>query len=309
MKNIEDLHVLVVGDVMLDEYIIGDVERISPEAPVPIVNISKKYTTLGGCGNVVKNLSSIGAKVSCITQVGYDDTGEIIESKLNDICEDTIIFKIGGEYKTSKKTRVMSKQREMQLLRIDDETLGINPGDSYFRNILQSKIDISEVDIIVVSDYAKGFICEYLMDFLKKWYKRIIVDPKPSNFPLYRYTYMITPNEKEYKEMMKHELIGTLASHEINWILRTEGKNGMSIFDGMYDNEPKHIEAEPVDVYNVSGAGDTVVAIMSICLSMNMNPLESAMIANECANYVVQQSGTSTIPRELFNNIVLSYSE
>jgi len=307
MKSLKDIKILVVGDIMLDRYVVGDVERISPEAPVPIVNVREQYVTLGGCGNVVRNLRELEVQVDCLASIGLDGDGETIGQELTHIGANSFLFY--GNKQTTVKERIIADQRKVQMLRIDrEETKSIEP---------HLPVDIltrmtagkPEYDIIIVSDYAKGMITSGLMTFLKSEVDaRIIVDPKPLNGGIYNGVYMVTPNEKEWASMMFSSAY-TLSN--VQYILQTKGNKGMSLINNLNEDNPTcAIEAEPVAVYNVSGAGDTVVAVMATCLSMGYDPITSAKIANKCAGYVVTQPGTSVVPKNAFenySNCVLGY--
>ena len=289
-KNIEDLRILVIGDIMLDRYVVGDVKRISPEAPVAIVNVTNEYSTLGGCGNVIRNLRTIGAQVLCSAKIGQDKAGEEIINQLNTLKVEHKLIE-GRNYTTIQKERIIADDRQIQLLRIDREYL------SPFNDIVDYEFysDLPGlIDIIIISDYAKGMITNKLMQYIKSLGIKIIVDPKPSNEHLYKNVFMITPNNEEFKQME--------ISH-VKYVLRTMGKDGMVLYDRETGNNER-IPSNPVNVYNVSGAGDTVVAIMGICLSLDLSPYMSATIANQCAEYVVEQPGTSVVPKEIFNKII-----
>ena len=291
MKQIEDVKILVVGDIMLDEYIVGDVNRISPEAPVPIVNVKDTYYKLGGCGNVISNLSNIGARVSCVTAIGQDDAGNIILKELMNLNINTKFLISKPDVTTTIKTRIISDERQIQILRYDTENI---------KDVDTSILELTNgYDVIVISDYAKGVITKPLMDKLKSFGNNIIVDPKPKNSYLYNDIFLMTPNQKEHDEMMDGYF------PEVEYVLKTMGKNGMELTEQKHGRQGGiKIESKPVDVYNVSGAGDTVVAIMSLCLALGNDLYTSAKIANECAGYVVTQPGTSMVPREFFKELL-----
>lgn len=298
MKKLEDIRILVVGDIMLDKYVMGEVERISPEAPVPIVKVLEEYHTLGGCGNVVRNIREIGPKVDCLASIGADRNGQIVIDELDKI---NIISKLITDSKvTIVKERVIADERKIQMIRVDRECIA--PID-HEKAIAALEGHPLKYDIIVVSDYAKGMITNKLMKYLNKLDTRIIVDPKPQHKNIYGFPFMITPNEKELETMGgATELI----LNGCRYVLETKGQRGMSIYD---ESQSWDIEAEPVEVYNVSGAGDTVVAVMAICISMGYSVVESATIANKCAGYVVTQSGTSVVPKNIFmDNLDVYYT-
>lgn len=302
-KDIKDIRILVVGDIMLDKYIVGNVKRISPEAPVPIVHVSEEYYTLGGCGNVVRNIAELGAQVDCLASVGDDSYAERIEYELQEIGANSLL--INESKRTTVKTRIIADHRKIQMLRIDREhAKQVNPMkviDTYKRNC---RDEFVEYDMIVISDYRKGMISQELMIYLREFQdKRIIVDPKPQNALMYDGVFMITPNEIEWSEML---FASDYTLKRVNYILTTKGKDGMELLDNQ-KGEKWNIEAEPVPVYNVSGAGDVVVAMMSVCLSHGLNVLDSAYIANKCAGYAVTQPATCVIPKDIFSKIYNDY--
>jgi len=295
MKKIEDIKILVVGDVMLDKYIMGEVNRISPEAPVPIVHVNNEYSTLGGCGNVVRNIRELGAQVDCSASIGNDNAGRQVLNLLKSIgATSRIVF---GSRITTVKERIIADQRKVQMLRIDREIAEF-PDHNEIIDIIKDS-DKLDYDIIVVSDYNKGMITMEVMDFLRSLDIPIIIDPKPCNGILYERPLMITPNKSEWREMEMDD------ECKPEFVLVTEGRDGMTLYDYRQGRSKVKIPGKPVEVYNVSGAGDTVVAIMAVCLSMgDIYPDKAARIANDCAAYVVTQSGTSVVPKNIFNSIL-----
>lgn len=293
LKRFKDVSILIVGDVMLDRYIIGEVTRISPEAPVPILKAKDEYTELGGCGNVVRNLLSIGVNTFSIIGIGEDEPGhEIYES----IGKCMALMTPGSE--TIQKVRMVTEGRQTQLLRVDYEDNAVQMNTELVHSIA-SKLQEC-YDLIVVSDYGKGMINKELMSFLKGLRTPIIVDPKPFHATYYDNVFMITPNEKEY-EMMFLDTSAPLTSN-VQYILKTAGADGMYLEDKI-NNKIEHIPAEEVEIFNVTGAGDVVVAVISACIGVGLDVLTSAKVANRCANYVVTQPGTSSIPTKLFKEI------
>lgn len=297
--DLKDKSILVVGDIMLDHYVMGEVERISPEAPVPIVHVHKEYSTLGGCGNTVRNIKELGANVYCLASIGKDQYGRDIVSHLGKIGAIPIL--VFESKNTIVKERVIANERKVQMIRIDREHI----------ERINSKIVIEQLneydiqyDVIVISDYAKGMITLDLMNHLHKLNAPIIVDPKPKNFKLYNHVFMITPNEKEWEEIIG--LTFPDPPNSMDYVLLTQGRRGMILMEHD-DRSDTIITGDPVEVYNVSGAGDTVVSIMAVCLSMGWNPIDSAYVANKCAAYVVTQSGTSVVPKDKFIQIVHDY--
>lgn len=302
MKQPKDVRIFLVGDIMLDKYIVGDVKRISPEAPVPIVHVKDEFSTLGGAGNVARNLRSIGASVRCVGLVGFDDEGQKVENLLREIGADTRL--IDELATTTIKQRVIADDRKVQMLRMDWEDTTITSDDliEEIINTIENSFDKSMFDYIVVSDYAKGMISYPVMEYLHELGVPIIVDPKPKNAHMYGRVEMITPNVNEWRE------IELSSNCQPEFALITEGKDGMTLIDYRQGRGVCKIDGHPVEVYNVSGAGDTVVAVMATCLGMeNIYPDRAARIANECAAYVVTKPGTSIITENKFTDILQSY--
>lgn len=293
MKKIEDIRILVAGDIMLDKYICGDVERISPEAPVLIIEVDKEYETLGGCGNVIRNLRELGVKVSCITGIGCDDAGISILNQLEKLEVNKMAELVKDEnFVTTIKTRYIANLGDTPVFRSDKEKI---------KSVKLDYIDIPEdYDIIIVSDYAKGVVTESLMLKLKLMNKKIIVDPKPQNKHLYYDIFMITPNKKECDMMYKN--MEHSHYYNIKYILRTLGKDGMELFKS--GRRISYASVSPVNVYNVSGAGDTVVSIIGVCVALGIDVEIAMEIANKSAQYVVTQPGTSVVPKSIFEKLL-----
>lgn len=296
MKKLEDIRILVVGDIMLDKYVVTEVNRISAEAPVPIAEVIDEYSSLGGAGNVVKNIRDLEVQVDCIASIGKDDNGKIISRKFNNL--NIGDYLINESEITIVKERIVADSRKTQMLRIDREIIKkIHPDITIDK--LQKYFTNHSPNIIIVSDYAKGLINNEVMTYLKEQPYKIIVDPKPIHTPYYEGVFMITPNEKEFSEIQIDYPCGP---PDIKYLLITKGKYGMYLEDF---NQSWDIPAEEVHaVYNLSGAGDTVIAMMGVCLSLEINPIQSAKIANACAAYVVTKPDTATVPKELFLKIM-----
>lgn len=291
--------ILVIGDIMLDRYVIGTVERISPEAPVPVVLKNDSYSVLGGCGNVIRNLAELDCEIYCKTIVGQDRFGakvkhklEMIQSFHDDFVETSVA------YQTTTKHRIIADHRLTQMIRIDEEEM--SPMITFTEKEMQ-RIEELNFDIIIISDYHKGVITDDLMKQVKKLGIRFIVDPKPCNMYLYRDAYAITPNEREFKQMYVNDLELQLNA---KFYVKTMGDKGIAILDKEF-NEVAHIKANPVEVFNVSGAGDTVISIVAYCIAKGNDIQTSCHIANECAHYVVTKPDTSVVPSTLFKTIYL----
>lgn len=292
-------NILVVGDIMLDRYIIGDVSRISPEAPVPIVKETRRLNYPGGCGNVIRNISHLKCNVYCKTIIGDDYVGSCLLHKLNELHNFHDVFIVKSiSYPTTLKSRVISEYRMTQLLRIDREVT--SPKILFSKDEIKLINDLN-IDLIIISDYNKGVITQDLMDQIRILNIPFIVDPKPHNINLYNDAFAITPNNDEY-----HEIINTQTPILCKYIVRTMGDKGIKIIN-TEDLSVNHIKTSPVEVFNVSGAGDTVIAILGYCIAHGNDMVTSCQIANECAHYVVTKPGTTIVPIELFERIYLEY--
>jgi rfaE bifunctional protein kinase chain/domain len=294
MKTPDQVNILVIGDIMLDKYIVGNVERISPEAPVPVVHVTEKYSTLGGCGNVVRNIVETGANVTCLSAVAPDSNGELIKQKLKEIGANRIITHSLNV--TTVKERIVANSRKIQMLRVDYEERVDH--DVLIVDEVSNALRDSKYDCIIISDYNKGAITEKVIHYLETIDIPIIIDPKPPNAGVYKNNiFILTPNEKEWAMMDQHRF-----SH-VPYILVTKGKQGMTLHDF---NKSYEIPAHDVQqVFNVSGAGDTVVGVLGVCTSMGISVVDSAKIANQCASYVVSQPGTTPVSKSVFNTALL----
>lgn len=293
MKNLEDVNILVVGDIMLDKYILGTVERISPEAPVPIVNVTSTYEQLGGCGNVAKNISALGCKVSCLASVGNTDIhADIVIDKLKQNNIEALISK--DSKLTTVKERIVAGERQTQMLRVDYEHIApINP-----KFLIDNIRDIRDrkFDYIVISDYAKGFVTYPLIQILKTLNIPIIVDPKPRNISFYSDVFMITPNKNEFDDLH-------MSTEYAEYTLVTLGKDGMDLFENGKQTA-NHIDSVPVEIFNVAGAGDVVVATISAAMAMGFKPYDAAIISNACAAEAVTHTGTCVVDKNYFDKTV-----
>lgn len=308
IENFKNVKVLVIGDVMLDKYIFGDVERISPEAPIPIVFVKKEKNVLGGAANVANNITALGAHAILIGIVGEDSAKEILISELknNNINHNGII--IDKSIPTIQKTRIIA--RNQQIVRLDVEVKDNNKEEEICNAI--SKY-INECDIIIVSDYAKGVITPKIMEHLfkesSKNNKKVLIDPKPINKELYHGAYIIKPNKTEFEEMIGIKNLNFIkegqnicSKYDSNIIL-TLGEKGMIIFDKT-KKEPTSVPTKAREVYDVSGAGDTVIATIALSIASNASLVDSAIIATHAAAIVISKMGTATTTiTELSNSL------
>jgi len=317
LKNLSKKKVIVMGDLFIDEYIFGLTNRISPEAPVPVVNFKNSKINLGGAGNVIANLSNLNLNVIPISIIGTDSTSDKIENFLNKRKISTKgIFK-DKKYNGIKKTRVMVKN--YQIVRIDYENINENITIHYFNKIKKFiNQNISNLDFLIISDYGKGFcdkkIVKYVIKLCKKKGVKVLIDPrkKLGDYSIYRNADYISPNlgelrsifpnlKDENKEIMKSckKLLNKL---NIKNIIVTRGSKGISFID---KNNFKNLDSDAREVFDVSGAGDTVIATFSTCLALGLSATQSLKISNKCAGSVISKIGTQPIEINDFVNYLL----
>ena len=267
ISKFKDCHILVVGDLMIDEYLWGEVDRISPEAPVQIVSVNTEEITLGGSGNVVNNLIALGARVSVVGVIGAGANGKLLRDRLNDLGVDTQGLVVEPNRPTTRKTRIIAAQQ--QVLRLDRETK-IEISDKTLKAISGSlKKIIPEVDLVLISDYGKGMVTKSLISKItadaRKHGKLTIVDPKGLDFTKYSGVHLVTPNKKEASLASGIEIVDDSSMFEAGQrllqitgaerVLITCGKEGMAYIDP--NGELQKISTKARQVYDVSGAGDT----------------------------------------------------
>jgi len=306
--------VMVVGDLILDEFIWGDVSRISPEAPVPVVWVKKESFMPGGASNVANNLSSLGAKVYSVGVIGDDERGAILKNSLEQKGIDTSGVLVDGTRPTTLKTRVVAGHQ--QVVRIDKEKTD-HLSESMVRRMIDSiKMLMGKVDAVIIEDYGKGVITPKLLQKVVPLAKRsnriISVDPKEEHFKYYRGITVITPNNHEASRAVGFEIkddktlkkagAALLSKVGCKIALVTLGENGMAVFS---KGKPmKHIPTVAQEVFDVSGAGDTVIAAYTLGLASGGDPVKSAYIANCAAGIVVGKVGIAVVdPAELIDRI------
>ena len=307
ISKFENCHILVVGDLMIDEYLWGEVDRISPEAPVQIVSVGTEDVTLGGSGNVVNNLVALGAKVSTVGVIGAGANGKLLRNKLTDLGVDTQGVIVETNRPTTRKTRIIAAQQ--QVLRLDKETK-IEISDKTFKAIIGSlKKIIPDVDVVLVSDYGKGLVTKALISKItadtRKQGKLTIVDPKGLDFTKYSGTHVITPNKKEASLAAGIEIVDDSSLFEAGQrLLQATGAEKLLVTcgpDGMVYIEPNRelqkISTKARQVYDVSGAGDTVLAFLGLALATAMPFDEAVALANIAAGIVVGKVGTATVSK------------
>lgn len=308
ISKFDRCNILVVGDLMVDEYLWGDVERISPEAPVQVVTIKDEDFSLGGSGNVVSNVVALGAKVSAVGVIGTGTDGQLLLNKLNELGVDIAGIFQDSNRPTTRKTRIIASNQHV--LRIDRETKESisEPAFEAIAKYLEDKIP--DVDVVLISDYGKGLITEALMARLiaaaQKHKKITIADPKGLDFSKYSGVSLITPNKKEAALASGIEVVDETTLIEagnkilqrvgIDKLLITCGKDGMVLFDR--NKAPYKIRAETRQVYDVSGAGDTVLAVFGLSVASGISFEDGAVLANTSAGIVVGKVGTATVSRQ-----------
>ena len=308
IEQFKNKKILVLGDVMLDKYIWGNVSRISPEAPVQVVEVAKESYAPGGAANVANNIAALGAKSIIVGVVGKDQTKEQLVSDLKKRNVDVSGLIEDGNKRTIRKVRVFG--RSQQLLRFDYEKKGYVNADTENKIFGFIENNIGNADGIIVSDYAKGTITKNLMEKLillcKGKNRIIVVDPKPKHRDFYKNATLITPNHKEANEMANIseeaedadiKMVGKKLLEEMNsTILITRGEKGMSLFEknGKITNIPTFAK----EVYDIVGAGDTSVATVALALASGADFEEAAIIANHAAGITVGKVGTSTVSVE-----------
>jgi D-glycero-beta-D-manno-heptose-7-phosphate kinase len=298
---------LVVGDAMLDQYWFGDVDRVSPEAPVPIVRIARREERLGGAANVARNVAALGIQTALLTATGPDEAGRSIARLLNEAGIEPLIS-IDPLLSTTVKLRVIGRQQ--QILRIDFDNV---PEEEVLAALLQSyRARIAEASLVVLSDYGKGGLAhiEQMIGIARAADKPVLVDPKGDEYERYRGATLITPNRAELREVVgrwrseddltdrAQQLRGKL---ELKALLLTRSEEGMTLYT---DDGAWSVPAETREVFDVSGAGDTVIAVVAAMLAAGLDLRDAVRLANKAGGIVVGKLGTATVSYdELFDGI------
>lgn len=305
MNSLPQLRTLVVGDLMLDEYLWGKTGRISPEAPVPVVDISREDLRLGGAGNVVNNLRALGCQVQVCSVLGDDADGRHLLQQLEQAGVDVAGVVFDGDRKTSRKTRILASNQQM--LRIDRETrLPLSPTiEAHLIASIVSRLD--QVDVLFLSDYGKGVLTDDVLSAIiqagREKQVPVVVDPKGTDYGRYRGATLLTPNRSEASEAsgIKIEDGASLtaagekimALAELDALVLTRSEEGMSLFQRQGTQIDLPTRAR--EVFDVSGAGDTVLAVVGIGLAARLSLKQAATVANIAAGIVVAKVGTSTV--------------
>ena len=297
--DFSDIKVLLIGDFMIDHYIIGTSNRISPEAPVPVVIPEKDYSIPGGAGNVAMNLSLLGANVTCVGCAGNDIWGKKLLSILKNEGIKTEGIELIDDHPTTLKQRIYSDGK--QVARLDTEKI-IN---------WQPNAEVQQnYDIIILSDYNKGVLNNLWFNINNL--ENVIVDPKKDSFNHYKGANIITPNLNELKKASNIDIKDDksivdackqlIKENNFNYIVVKKGDQGMTIVGA--NNFVKHIQAHSVDKPDVTGAGDTVISVLSLAYAQTKDIELSAKIANAAAAIVVGKIGTATVTIEEINNYI-----
>lgn len=295
--------IVVIGDVIVDEYLWGDAERISPEAPVPVVRVQHMERRLGGSANVVRNLHALGVSAAMVGVVGADEPGDWARQRLAELGADTsaLIVKDNGR-PTPIKTRVIA--RHQQVVRIDREWTETVGAGVHARQLVALERLLERAQAVVLSDYGKGELAPVFIEDVLRRARGIpvVVDPYPPHAAAYRGATTMAPNLAEAAAMTglpahnddahAEQLARALHDRlELAFAIVTRSEQGMTLWDG---ERAHHLPAEAHDVYDVTGAGDTVVAVLAAALAQGCAPIEAARLANRAAGIVVAKVGAAT---------------
>ena len=304
----EGKRIVVLGDLMLDEFIWGRVRRISPEAPVPVVEVERHTLALGGAGNVVSNLVALGASPIPVGVVGDDPDAERLGSAFRSLAVDTGGLVVDADRPTTLKTRIIAHSQ--QVVRADRESRAPISEEVEARVVDRFCREIERADAVVVSDYNKGLLTRRVLSgalgAARSRPLNVCLDPKMRGFDLYQPVTVITPNSKEAAEAAglsiddEEGLIEAgrkiLGAIDCRAVLITRGEEGMTLFTN--GGDVTHIPTVAREVYDVTGAGDTVIATLGLALTAGASFVEAAVLANHAAGVVVGKVGTATASRE-----------
>jgi len=303
LRELRDRYVVVLGDVMLDEFVWGDVTRISPEAPVPVVDVRRESVHLGGAANVLANLVALGARGSVVGVIGNDGTGERLRAGLRDLGSHDQSLIIDETRPSTTKTRIVAHSQ--LVVRADRESRVPVNANIEEKIVSCLKDELKRADAFVVSDYDKGVVTPAILrEILPIAYQRapVLIDPKLRNFNFYRPATLVTPNHFEALRMSDSEDTSDDGSHRAAKVIReklgcdavliTRGDRGMMLLGA--DGEPVYVKTAAREVYDVTGAGDTVIAALAGALATGATMLEAASLANHAAGIVVGKVGTAT---------------
>lgn len=305
LERLSSGRVLVVGDVMVDTYLMGDALRISPEAPVPVVRVEETRHLLGGAGNVARNIAALGGGAVLVGLIGRDRDGERLETMLGEAGVEPRLVR--GERPTTVKSRVLA--RHQQMIRLDQESLAPATPEEYAALARALEALVPQFDVVVVSDYGKGLVSAGLLDDIRRLGRRggrgepkVLVDPKPQNLSCYNKAWMLTPNAKETSEstgLPVHTRAEILAAGRLlrdkldaSHVLTTLGAEGMALFSA--EGPVWHVPTMARQVFDVTGAGDTVIATAALALAVGAPLPDACVLANYAAGIVVGKVGAAT---------------
>lgn len=308
LPDFSKVNILVVGDIMLDRYWTGPTSRISPEAPVPVVNVQEIEDRPGGAANVALNLATLGCSVTLLGITGDDESANLLQEHLETLGIKCEFARIQSE-RTITKLRVMS--RNQQLIRLDFEA----PFGTSVSNRLIPEFEalVETHDLVLFSDYNKGTLTEIepLLDITQRLNKISVVDPKGQDFTKYANSTLLTPNYSEFTEIVgacnsEEEIVDKaqtlLRDLSLSALLITRSEKGMTLIEA--DKPEQHFPAKAKEVYDVTGAGDTVIATLAASLAAKASTLDSCQIANAAAGIVVGKLGTSTVSVNELNSVL-----
>lgn len=310
IHTLQGKRVLVVGDLMLDAYCFGDAERISPEAPVPVVKVEEEQRLLGGAGNVARNIAALGGLPTLAGITGKDHEGECLHSLLIQGGISPCLV-TSSDRPTTVKTRILARRQQMLRLDREDSRALDQETTTALLHILADVLP--EHEVLILSDYNKGLITPFFMQGLWQILHkigenniRVLIDPKPANVSLYSKVFLLTPNTKETGECAKMpvrtpaEILAAgrriLRHSECKHLLTTLGSEGMALF--LSQDEVWHLPTTARAVFDVTGAGDTVIATLSLCLAAGFDLLPACVLANYAAGLVVAKVGAATVSQK-----------
>lgn len=300
--------ILVIGDVMLDQYLSGSTDRLSPEAPVPVVKIDSQFSVLGGAANVANNLAALGANVSLLGVVGRDDNARIVNELLD--AKGIANQLLDVDIYTTVKTRVIS--RNQQMVRVDREEIFAD--EDAFVDHLSGVLSFFQGSAIIVSDYAKGVCSPAAMKVILTWGAnngvKVLIDPKGTDWSKYEGAFLIKPNVKELEELFNTSIENTNSEiaqfgmeiksrYNIEHVLITRSEEGMTHIH----DEILHVKSRKVDIYDLSGAGDTVIAVLVYLIQQGEDISIAINKANQAGSYVITKPNTYAISNTELNSL------
>ena len=302
LPSFANAKVLVVGDVMLDRYWFGDVERISPEAPVPVLKVGRVEERPGGAANVARNISALGAQCTLLSVVGNDESGTCLEKLLNQYDNLNTLLHRDNSISTIVKLRAIARQQ--QLLRIDFETAPSH--EVLYAALADFHAQLPFADVVILSDYGKGGLAHIaeMIRSAREAGKPVLVDPKGEDYQRYSGATMLTPNRSEFREVAgswktEAELSAKAEKlrmeFQLDALLVTRSEDGMSLYRA---NEVLHEPTHTREVFDVSGAGDTVIATIAVMMASGADLPAAVRLANRAAGIVVGKLGTAVVSRE-----------